>query len=294
MCSNTNWFSSKICLLWSASCCWEDKARLWVPTHPKKREQPKLTLVLVSPPTTSNVKCDPKLSPWLLSSVTRWSGKGYRLIGSSCQMGEPQIPKTWGREKGKVGAFLALFLQISPGFWKMDVRQRAFGASSLMVHMPKIPMNWSPWLFCFIHILLRVIYSIPIQQKIEKYLIFILILGKWHLWKYSIMPLRRRQALHLKTGTHLSELTLNSSLGLRNWGGLISQYKTDNKEAGIVSGTWPWPGKFWWKLLSKLRFLHKTHRDEDPSHFPPTLHIQVTPFGCPGHSLGLCQSQINT
>lgn len=39
-------------------------------------------------------------------------------------------------------------------------------------------------------------------------------------------------------------INLKSISGLEEWGGLISQYRIGNEEAGIVSEPWPWPRKY--------------------------------------------------
>lgn len=80
----------------------------------------------------------------LCEKVIREGLQAYRVLP-----GKPQIPKSWGRKKEEVGDFLALFLQISPGFWKMDVRQRAFGASSLMVLHAQDPHELEPLVVLF-------------------------------------------------------------------------------------------------------------------------------------------------
>lgn len=155
MCSSTNWFSSEICLFWCVSCCWEDKARLWLHTHPKNREQPELTPVLVSPPTTSNAKCDTKIpqgepmAAELCNKVTREVLQAYRVllpIGRTCKSPELSVGR---KRKLEQWGFLAVFLHISPGFWKVGVRQRASDASSFMVLYTEDPHELEPLVVLF-------------------------------------------------------------------------------------------------------------------------------------------------
>lgn len=64
---------------------------------PKNREQPELTPVLVSPPTTSNAKCDPKIpqgepmASELCDKVTREELQACRILlpsGRTCKSPE--------------------------------------------------------------------------------------------------------------------------------------------------------------------------------------------------------------
>lgn len=65
-----------------------------MPTHPKNREQPELTPVVVSPSTTSNAKCDPKIpqgepmAAELWDKVTREGLQARRFLlpnGRTCK-----------------------------------------------------------------------------------------------------------------------------------------------------------------------------------------------------------------
>lgn len=142
---------------------------------------------------------------------------------------------------------MALFLQIRAGFWRMYVRQRAFGASSLKVLYAQSPHELEPLLFHFIHIFQRVPYFY--SHSIEN--------GKTPDFHSDF-----REMMYLEIQFYLTEempsfagfasqnrnppfrINLKSISGIEEWGGLISLCKTDNEEGGIMSGAWPWPGKF--------------------------------------------------